>query len=96
MENAMDTIFQIENITNFARMISKGMLDIKDIPRLRKTKGSKQFRIQIDQIFHHTDKYDIAKEYIDSIIKPNSFVQISYGKFLRVISVTALNINYSP
>ncbi len=39
-----------------------------------------------------SDRYDIAKEYIDSIIKPKSFAQTSYGKFLRVISVTALSI----
>lgn len=92
VEDVIDTVFRIEKVPDFSKMISMGMLDIKDVPRFRKTRGSKQFRAWIDQVSHHTDRYDIAKEYIDSIIKPKSFAQTSYGKFLRVISVTALSI----
>ena len=92
VDDVIDTVFRIEKVPDFSKMISKGMLDIKDIPKFRKTKGSKQFRTWIDQVSHHTDRYDIAKEYIDAIIKPKSFSHTSYGKFLRVVSVTALGI----
>lgn len=88
--NVTNTVFQIEKIPDFSKMISMGMLDIKDIPKLRKKRGSIKFRKWIDQVSHHTDKDDITKEYIDSIAKPESFAHTSYGKFIRVISVTAL------
>lgn len=92
VEEVVDTIFNIEKIPDFNKMISSGMLNIRDIPRFRKTRGSKQFRTWITQVSHQTDKSDIIKEYIDSIVNSKTFFQTSPGKFTRAVGVTTLGV----
>ncbi|WP_156110384.1 glycine zipper family protein [Brevibacillus thermoruber] len=90
VERVVETVFDIEEIPDFATMISKGMLDIKDIPKFRQTKGARQFRSWIDKVSHHTDKSDITREYIDAIVNSKGFFQTKGGKLLRTLGLTAL------
>lgn len=90
VERVVDTVFEIENVPDFVMMISKGMLDIKEIPKFRKTKGSKQFRTWIDKVSQYDDKSDITKEYIDSVLNDKSFFQTPLGKLTRTMGVTTL------
>lgn len=90
VDELVDTVFEIENIPNFFTMFSKSLIDVKDVPKFRKSKASKQFREWIDKVSHSTDKSDITKEYLDSLVNSRSFLETNQGKLIKAVSITAL------
>ncbi|PEN34446.1 hypothetical protein CN543_18445 [Bacillus toyonensis] len=92
IENVVEEVFNFEKIPNFSKLISEGILNIEDIPKLRAKKESEKFRLWIDSISHLEDKDDIIREYVDAITNSKSFLQTEKGKFIRTLGVTTLGI----
>lgn len=86
-----DILFDLEQVPNFTQLINQGIIDQKEIPRLRGHKDSIEFRSWIHQLGNSTDVKEISKQYINSIVKQKGFFETTHGKFLKTISVTAFS-----
>lgn len=90
IENVVDTIFNFEKVPSFSEMIKNGIIDIKDVPKMRENKSARKFRKWIESISDNNDRDEIIREYMNAIINSKSILETPQGKLTRVLSVTAL------
>ncbi len=91
IENMADYIFKIENVPNFKELISQGVIDIKQMPKIRSHNSSVKFRSWISKFEGSTSSEDIVKEYLNSILDSKGVFETLQGKFLKTLGVTALS-----
>ncbi|WP_025774064.1 hypothetical protein, partial [Neomoorella thermoacetica] len=91
IRNVTDILFEIEQVPNFKELIKQGIIDIKEVPKIRGHKSSVKFRSWITQLGTSTKAKGIAKEYIDSIANTKGFFETQQGKFFKTVVVTAFS-----
>ncbi|UQW97267.1 hypothetical protein M2M59_15340 [Rummeliibacillus sp. G93] len=90
IENVVDEIFRIEGVPTFSQLVNEGLFDVKDLPKIREGKNAEKFRAWIDSTSSHSDRYEITREYINTITNSKSILERPIGKLTRVLGVTAL------
>ncbi|MBU3155006.1 hypothetical protein [Clostridium estertheticum] len=90
IEELTNSIFEIERVPNFTEMIKTGVINIKDIPKLRNSRNATKFRDWIVESSENCDKEEIVKEYIDSIVNSKGFFETNKGKLIKTLGVTAV------
>ncbi len=94
IEKSTNDIFTLEDIPDFEKLIEDGVINLKDIPKLRKKKNSMKFRKWIDKVSLE-EQNNISKEYIDAIVNTKNFWNTNKGQFIKTVGISVLGSEVS-
>ena len=91
VKEATNRLFELENLPNFSVLMQKGIIDYKDIPKLRKSKNSIKFRNWLNSTLDTSDTVDIVNEYLNSIEKTKGILEKEPWRVLKTLGIVALS-----